>query len=252
MILTALLFYFGWARTKREAAHLGYDVTIYEMSLQDFLLKGVPALFMLLMVVGVVGLAAVFADRRIVRPLFKGTRRRAVRRRVATALIHSWIGWVVVVVVLGAVGAGDAVPFCVAAALGGALYGLSLRGAAPVPAVVRGLLAVLLAFSVVWTIERTVGWYGAATAEVVTANPQDLAAVTVFSAKDLRISAPGVRATPLDGAGSAYTMRYDGLMLLHRAGDRLILIPADWDPVRSHVIVLRDDDGVRFEFSRPR
>jgi hypothetical protein len=66
----------------------------------------------------------------------------------------------------------------------------------------------------------------------------------MYSEKRLAISAPGTTEATL-GSGSAYNLRYAGLRLLEAARDRYVLL----NEHGGHVIVLREADGVRFEFS---
>jgi hypothetical protein len=74
--------------------------------------------------------------------------------------------------------------------------------------------------------------------------------VTVYSPKSLEIHVPGIVETKLRNPESAYQYRYDGLRLVQRSGDRYLLMSEHWDPRTSRIIVLRESDTIRMEFSR--
>src|SRR5688572_1843595 len=47
---TALLFYFGWVRSNEQAELLGADISVFEMSPDDFVLRSVNVVFIALLV----------------------------------------------------------------------------------------------------------------------------------------------------------------------------------------------------------
>jgi hypothetical protein len=112
------------------------------------------------------------------------------------------------------------------------------------------LILILLAFAVFWNVERLANVVGGEYAAQVTANPQQLLAVTVYTPKSLEIHVPGVVETKLGTSESAYRYRYDGLRLVQRSGNRYLLMSERWDPRTSRIIVLRDTDDIRMEFTR--
>lgn len=59
-LVTALLFYFGWVRTRFQARALGYEPVVLDLSVQDYLLKSINVLFLplILFVLGVLVLHA--------------------------------------------------------------------------------------------------------------------------------------------------------------------------------------------------
>jgi hypothetical protein len=92
--------------------------------------------------------------------------------------------------------------------------------------------------------------YALELARTVPARPR----ATVFSATPLGIQAPGVHEQQLtvDPAAGKEAVRYrtTGLRFLVRSGGRMFLVHDGWTPQRGTVIVLPDNDQVRWQFSR--
>jgi hypothetical protein len=148
---------------------------------------------------------------------------------------------------------GFTAPGALTLALSCALYAAALRqrlGKPDMAPVVRALILATLAFTVFWDTERVARTMGEAYASQIAAQPEDLVAVTVYSAKSLNIGTAGVVAAKVGDADSMYPYRYQGLRLLQRSGDRYLLITDRWDPDHRRVLLLRESDAVRLEFSR--
>jgi hypothetical protein len=62
-VLTALLVYFGWVRSEVQSRELGIDESILGMSTQEYVLRSVRAVLVLLIVMAVFGLLWVALDR---------------------------------------------------------------------------------------------------------------------------------------------------------------------------------------------
>jgi len=165
--------------------------------------------------------------------------------------MRSWAAWLVMAIGLLALPATRfiAIPLCLTLGALCALYGRTLTreldDAPPWPRTTMTLVYVLLAFAVFWDVERVARATGEAFADHIVGYPQQLVAVDVYSEKRLEISAPGIVESELD-PDSAYTFRYTGLRLLEGTRDRMVLL----NDGGSHVIVLRDGDGLRFEFTK--
>jgi hypothetical protein len=102
--------------------------------------------------------------------------------------------------------------------------------------------------AVLWDVEGLANVVGEGNAEQIAANPR-LVAVTVYSPKSLEIHVPGVVETKVGNRESTYRYRYDGLRLVQRLGDRYLLM-SEWDAQTRRIIVLRDTDDIRMEFTR--
>ncbi|GAA1553103.1 hypothetical protein GCM10009789_03290 [Kribbella sancticallisti] len=250
-LATALLFYFGWVRTRFQARALGYDPVVLQLSVQDYLLKSINVLFLPLVVL-VLGLLIVQQQhRRVVHAARSRPRVRLAAIRAGRMMIRSWPIWLVVCVGMLALPATRliAIPAALTVGLVLALYGQMLTRAVGSGSRWSGattaLVCVLLAFAVFWDTERIARATGEAFAKDILAYPWQLVAVTVFSEKRLEITADGVMESPL-GEDSAYRYRYTGLRLLEGTRDRYVLM----NEAGGQIIVLRDEHGLRFEFSR--
>jgi hypothetical protein len=249
-LATALLFYFGWVRTRFQAHTLGYDPAILDLSVQDYLLKSINVLFLPLVVLVLGFLILHQQHRRLIAAAQRNSRIRSAAVRAGRLLVWSWPVWLVIAIVLLALPATQLIAIPASLTVGAllALYGNTLAreldGGTRWPPTTTALVCVLLAFAIFWDTERIARTTGEAFGNDILAFPRQLVAVTVYSQKRLEITAPGTTETKL-GSDSAYTFRYTGLRLLEGTRDRYILL----NERGGHVIVLRDVDGLRFEFT---
>jgi hypothetical protein len=220
---TGLLFYFGWVRASVQAERLGYDSSILDWSIQDYILRSINVLFIPLVALLLLLLLVVWLHQRLVVPTLKERKLTWVPDRLKA----SWIGWVLGAALLVAFVPAlrrVAIPVCLTLALLCALYGDALQREldteARMASAAKALILVLLAFALFWDAERVARTMGEGWADDIAANPRQLVAVTVYSPKDLEIDARGVVETRLAKPDSAYRYRYDGFRLLQRSGDR--------------------------------
>ena len=253
---TALLFYYGWVRTKIQTKRLGYDLSILDFSTTDYILKSINVLSVLVPLL-IVALILNGLHQRLVVPISRRSRRRIALLRLARLLQMSWVLWSFLGIVILSLAPralkGFAIPLSVTLALLCAVYGRTLQrkftGIEPWSSTGKVLVIVLLTFAVFWGTERVARTMGEGYAAQIAADPQQQIAVTVFSAKSLEIDAPGVVEIQLNKDDSAYSYRYSGLRLLERSGDRYFLINEHWNAQQGRVIVLRETDNIRMEFS---
>jgi len=243
---TALLLYFGWVRSQAQAVAFGADVSIFEMSPQDLVLRSVDILFFPIVLLLLGGLLLLRID-----PWLR-------TRAGNVGAILRW-AWVLVpiglVLVLVARSVGNVLlPMMVMLAIGGSAYGSLLRrrdagDRAPVGGVSLVLVGALLTATLFWQTERLAQLGGDALADDLKDHVADrLPAVTLLSAGRLHIEATGVDETPLEGADSAYRYRYEGLYLLQRSGDKYFLLTDGWQLDRGRLLVLTDSESIRLEF----
>jgi hypothetical protein len=249
-VVTALLFYFGWVRTRFQARTLGYDPAILQLSVQDYLLKSINVLFLPFVGIVLCLLLLHHQHRRLVSAARRNQRVRKTAIRAGWLMIWSWPLWLVTALVMLVLPATRtiAIPLSLTIAVLLALYGNSLTrlGAGTRwPQATSVIVYVLLAVAIFWDTERIARATGEAFARDILAYPSQLVAVTVYSERRLEITAPGVTESEL-GQDSAYRFRYTGLRLLEGARDRNVLMSAHG----TTIIVLREEHGVRFEFSR--
>lgn len=256
-LATALMFYFGWIRTRAEAQAFGYDTSVTGMSVQDFVMKSITVLYVPLLVPLLAALLLVWLHHRIIGV----ARRRAGFRDSllwwANSLTMSWTIWTALGIILLILVPSlrlFTIPAALTLALLCAIYGDQLRrnlnARQRMPSSIRALILVALALVVFWDTERIAGAVGRAYAAQITSSPKQLMAVTVYSPQSLDITVPGVIVTKLSGRDSAYLYRYDGLRLLQASGGNYFLISQGWDASHRRVVVIPATGNFRVELSR--
>lgn len=245
-LATALLLYFGWVRSQAQAEAFGADISVFEMSPQDLVLRSIDVLFFPIMLLLLAALLLLHIDPWM----------RARARVVGDVVRYAWL-----LAPLGFVLAWLArpvgyylLPLCVMLAIGGTAYGSSLRGTTgpdrPSARMAKiALVGALLTATLFWQTERLAQLGGDALADDLQENlPHRLPSVTVLSAGRLHIEGPRIVEANLAGDASAYRFRYDGLYLLQRSGDKYFLLTDGWDDGDGRLIILGDTDSIRLEF----
>ncbi|MGW0660132.1 hypothetical protein [Streptodolium elevatio] len=268
LALTALLYYFGWARSAAMADFLGFDADVLGYTTREYLLRSVDTLYHpILAVVGVLLAARMLHPHVLVR--LRRHRRAAARLSwilrcawfavpAATwTAVFKWPGkWPLFWPLL--------LPCALTVGVLVSAYGVLLsrqlgthRRATGMGVRPWSLSVVLTSAAVVLCLFWTLGAYaqadGQAAALRTVKSLPTRTAVVVYSAQDLRVAAEqGVTAEALTGRESPYRFRYAGLRLLRRAEGRLFLLPDKWAWDRPRLIVVREDAGVRVEYLRAR
>src|SRR5215207_7017514 len=268
-IATALMIYFGWARTNVQARAMGLDVSLFRYSTQDYVLSSISTLFVPLLVVAALALGGLALHRRIGRALRRPAARPALRTAGRVALILGLIvsGVAVLIAFFDRDRAPLIIPLALAVGTAVAAYGGWLAGAAahdpdvtvPAPPVWQSALRLLLVGSVVtlalfWEVSNFAGVVGRGHAQQTAATVSQLPRVTAFSTTSLGIEAPGVREERIeagpDTSNDAIRYRTTGLRFLASSGGRIFLLHDGWKPRGGTVIVLPDNEQVRWQFSR--
>lgn len=262
-VLTALLVYFGWARSDRMADELGIDEAILQMSAQDYVLRSVQAVFVPVLVAGLAGLIWFAFDRWwMTRRDAKGAEDLVVAGVARWAWLVA-IGVIALGIMIGFLGYAEtfiAGPLVCAGGLLLLMYGVHLRGTLPAAAptstlsdtVFRGATALLVAASVFWSATNFAIVEGTTLAGNYEDRVMNLPGVEVDSTNPLDITAPGVRAL-CRGEGDQLRYRYTGLRLLDRTGTNYFLISDGWTNAYGVVVALpTESEGMRFTFVRDR
>ncbi|MEX1078295.1 MAG: hypothetical protein WED09_04225 [Homoserinimonas sp.] len=260
-VLSALLVYFGWKRSEVQAKGLGIDESLLGMSTQEYILRSVGSVLVLLIVMALFGMLWVLLDRWLALRLDRyGANDRVylwVTRLLPAAIVllplAAWLGrrwW--------PEGAYIGFPLLFAAGLLLLLYAFSLRGALPgaipLPAgtesVLRASTATLIAVALFTAATNYATVEAQQLVRAFERQVPTLPGVEVYSMEPLNIEAPGVDTTQFaDEAG--YRFRYSGLRLLERVGGQYFLISDEWTRRSGVVVVLKNDEpGVRYEFVR--
>ncbi|MGB8020103.1 MAG: hypothetical protein WCF04_02625 [Candidatus Nanopelagicales bacterium] len=275
-LVTALLYYFGWARAYAQARALGADPSVFGYTTQDYLLRSVDSLYFPLIILAGLGLVALLLHLRISQRLGEAARARGgagggdpVLRRVGVALLA--VG--VAVLGFGLLYSADllgrsrfldlAGPLALGVGTLLAAYGGWLRGRAggaadagpfgQVPAaawakpVAAGFLLSVTALSLFWAVGNYALYRGQDLAIRVADGYRARPGVVVYSTDSLALE--GVSQTRLDGVeGRDYTYRYSDMRLLDRVAGTYFLLPDDWDRA-PRLILIKDAGGVRIELT---
>ena len=274
-LITALLFYFGYASSRAQYEYFGVDVDTIGLTTQDYVMRSpqpllTPLLAFLLIAVAVAALNDVIR-RRVGEAVAGGTdadpevaarsRRRMERdRRLARGVVVA--GYAVLLAGVGLLLAYGVlmdwpyyplvtpVTLALGAALG--LYGRRItrvlradeRGPRP-----TGLsLGLVLAVSVFWATATFAQWSGRGTALEIAGDLDRLPSVIVDTTERLYLTSPGIDERALEPSeGQTFRYRYRNLRLLIQGRDVLFLVPSTWSPENSTLLVPMDG-SVRLQF----
>jgi len=264
-MVIALAYYFAVKRQETLALHFGVDTSVLGYSTQDYLLRGGDTLFLVLLFVSLTGLVAIGAHVALTRhaeatwPLAR-LRATSGALQIAGALL----------LLVGLVAVFEPLPINVlvrSLSFGagivllayGVYFGGRVRGSGffqqdprkefdPVLVTSLALIGVVVLLSVFWATKDLAEALGRGQARRLESSLATQPGAIVYSAR--RLYLPGVSEATLSGGG--YSFRYMGLRLLVRSDDKYFLIPNGWSRASGVVVVLRDDDRIRVEFTRGR
>jgi hypothetical protein len=245
---------------------MGLDVSLFGYTTQDYVLRSVSSLYLPLLFLGALALGWLAVHQHVVRLLDRPGPHRRLRI----------VGWSVMAagllaaafVVWRATGGGPPpllLPLVLAGGVAAGAYGGWLARASAGPragpatlpwerALRTLLVSVVIALALFWQLSIYAGVVGRGYAEQTAQMVPQLPRATAFSPTPLGIEAPGVRQEPIDPGPSAdknaARYRITGLRLLTVSGGRIFLLHDGWTPQNGTVIVLPDDQRVRWQFSR--
>lgn len=232
-LLTGLLFYFGWVRTRETYAYFGVDVELLDFSTSDYLLRSVNSAFPPLMAIGLLTVVlAALHDRRttVVAP-------------AALAIGAASVAIGLTGIAVGGFGhsLGIALPICLTAG-----FSLIAYGDRTAPRLRTGVLLGLALLGLFWSVSLYAIEIGRSRAEALHRRLHSEIQAVLFSERRLSIEGRGVQhaTQPSD---SRYRHRYSGLLLLAEAQDRYFLLPVDWVKGDS-VFLIPESDDIRLDF----
>lgn len=266
-IATALLVYFGWARSNTQARYMGLDVSLFGYTAQDYMMRSISTLYVPLLVAAAILLVGLALHPRVLRALDHNNVRRALHIVGLTTLGAGilTVATTVIVALVNREWAPLVLPLVLAGGAVTSAYGSWLADRTrdrpnytAVPSWQRSLRILLIS----WIVALALFWELSSYAEVVgRGNALELAAsvstlprATAYSTEPLGVEAPHVREETITvpGTTGAASLRYrtTGLRLLVRSGGRLFFLHDGWRPGRGTVIVLPDNDQIRWQFTR--
>jgi hypothetical protein len=258
-LVTALLYYFGWTRTSKQAFVMGLDDSLFGYSASDYILRSITSMFWPLFYAALVILAGVFAHAR----LLAWADERALR--TVTLAVAATAG---ILLLLGLVGSGIdrpsrfvslTAPMAITVGIALLAYvaylhqiaGIRVGGqgaltGTPLGAVGWGAVTVLLLLSSFWTVSHYAAIKGIDFARSAVQQLPAQPSVTIYSPSRLYLEHPVVEEVFRGEQEAAYRFKYSGLKLLFRADGKLFLRPSDLDDPRN--IVIAEDTGIRVEY----
>jgi len=264
-LVVALAYYFAVKRQETLALHFGLDTSVLDYSTQDYLLRGGDTLFLVLLFVSLTGLAAIAAHVALTR--YAEVKWSDARLR-GTSVALEVVG--AVFLIIGLVGVFEPLPVndlvrSLSFGAGiilltyGVYFGGRVRGRGffqqadrtdldPLLVTSLALIGVVVFLSVFWATNDLAQALGRGQARTLERSLAGQPGATVYSERRLHL--PGVPEVALSGGG--YRFRYTGLRLLVRSAGRYFLIPDGWSRASGVVVVLRDDESMRVEFTRGR
>lgn len=256
-LLAALLYYFGLTRNQAEAEYLGFFRSHLNASVQHEMLGSVPALITPLLIL-MTAMLAWQLSRAVVERFLKA-RRRICLSLTATIVVLPLIVWVITrsqpqwweLGLPASLTTGAAIS-CYAGRLWARTYPSQVENDRRPPSwsssaslAAAGMIGVL----VFWTMGVLATIQGRSAARDFVAGLTDEPSVTVFSEKDLRLNASGVKVTHYDSG--FYRFRYQGLKPYTYSNGRLFLLAPTWRYDSPRVFVLAEKDGIRVEYGWP-
>ena len=274
-VLTAVLFYFGYASSRAHFEYFGVDVDTIGLSTQDYVMRSPQALLTPLLVLVLIGVAVAIGHDEFRRQVqaaavastdeddsVAGQGRvrlaeldRSFRLLELTArcllavgalllfgyaLLQDWTPYPLVTPLVMGIGAGLA------------LWSARIRGlirpeARPRVGVVLALSLVLVT-DVFWATATVAQWSGRGSARQLALHLDRLPTVIVDTRERLNGVSPTIKESALPkSAAQTFNYRYRGLHLLIQGKDRLFLVPGEWSP-SNFTLMLPMDGSVRLQF----
>ncbi|TDL42756.1 hypothetical protein [Kocuria rosea] len=260
-VVTALVFYFGWARAKAQAEWMGLHVNLFGYTTRDFALLSISALYLPLLLLVALAMLWVWLDRLLRRRIDRGAAGRWATTLPRAALLGAaaLIGLMVVLLFAERVYSPLYAPYLVTAGVLVAAWAVRIRRCAAAgdgprrpaeqQAVEATLLLVLVALLLFWGTSNFAEARGRGLAEDLEVSLSWLPRAQVYSEEPLGLDVPGVTTHEL-GTAEAPLYRYDGLRLLTVSGERYFFLHEGWSVEEGTVVVLPDDGSLRVQYGR--
>jgi hypothetical protein len=258
-VFIGLLYYFGYIRSVSLYNYFGLDLRALNLSTEDYLLRGVDALYAPLGLLMIVILAALWGRWFLMRAIGK---RHPSRVRVA-ALAVAAVGVLLFISgVIGVIEPDLSWPLLTPLSLGlgmlAAAFGISLalrRENESIPSGMPRVASSVLVWGVVtlslfWTANQYAQAYGTGRAQTLSEELTERPSVILDVKERLYADAPGVEETSLSEDGE-YRFRYRGYRLFAQSDTTIFLIPEQWTPGGGAILALPNNSEMRIQFRAP-
>lgn len=261
-LLTALMVYFGRLEAAAFFWYLGVQVTVLDLTVQDYLNNSVDGLLTPLIVTAAAALLVLWFHQLVLAALPARARWITLQALMPAAAIAGLSLVCLAIPVFPAFPEGRGLSL----ALGVLLLTYAARllrlfiverrpeqVTRPAVAVAEwGAVFILVSVGLFWAVGSYAIGVGLGRAQQFEATLSSRLDVVVYSEKRLSLDAPGVREVTCRYADSAYQFRYDGLKIVPlQSGNQYLLLPAGWTHANGAAILIPRSDKVRLEFSQP-
>lgn len=253
-LISALLYYFGWARTQATFGQFGISLSLLDLATTEYILRSINSAFPPLIGLGITITALSATHRRWVRPALD---------RPADARSHKVVCHILrVIQILGSAGLAlaaigviaqdsigkplaswlPAVLFVGASAL---IYGDAVF--AQRSGIQSGILVTLAVIGALWLVTAHAQRTGTEFAHRYVATLPNQPEIILYSADRLAVSGPGVTVDQISQDGSRFKFRYAGLRMLIHTNDRYFLVASGWQASRDPMYVIATGDDTRID-----
>jgi hypothetical protein len=270
VVITALLYYFGWVRTQADFRYFGVDPSLLSYTTADYVLRSVNSSFPFLIGMALVALLLLSLHRWVLVYVVHAPM-GALPGKVLSVFVSTapLLGAVLAAVVLARLlfpnqivwPRGLALPLMLMLTVGLLGYSGHLRSLrcsmlgrkredhhfgsrAQIQAVVLVALGVL---GVLWLLTIYAAQAGERLAVNSARTLRGQPEIIIYTTDRIAIAGSGITVDEIQQAGSRYRYRYSGLRLLVQAGGRYILIPTDWKKGRDSVLLVPADNTIRLD-----
>lgn len=265
VLLSALLYYFGWVRTQAVWDYFGIDTSLLGFSTPDYALRSINSTILPLIGFGILALFLVALHRTVFLPAATAARSTSRRRVVDHAIIACYtVGGLT----LAAIGIGFLIPASVNWVPTNALALMLLTGTGLVAyldhlrslqtrmtsrrpreksSVRPSVLAALAMIGALWLVSSYARTNGEQSARDIAGHLDSRPAIALYSVGRLAVSGPGISATEISQKDSKYKFCYTGLVSLIHTTDKYLLISQRWRHGRDAVYVIPISGDVRID-----
>lgn len=261
-LVTALVYWFGLELMGARAQYFGLDLGTLGFSTADYLVRGVEAGYVPLIVLFLLVLLAMAVHNGV----SYSVKNQSESRRLRSALLTSGLtGLALGLTGLYSIFRPLPQPFewyllpPTLFGSGSLLTAYSVwqlrqtRHPTIVPELhvrISGLAVVaLILLSTFWGASLYADALGRGRAQQLGSNLRAQPRVTLYSERSLGIPSSIAAADLLPDEGARYTHRYTGLRLLIQSNDKYFLLSEGWTPSMGSVVVIEDEPDIRVEFS---
>jgi hypothetical protein len=251
-LITALLFYFGYVSARSQYEYFGVDVDTIGLSTQDYVMRSPQPLLVPLLVLSLLAVAGLLLHNAI-QPRASLVGVQWARLAAVVVLALGVLGLFLYPVLGELAYYAIVVPMVIGLAAAVLAYvsylTTSLQKHRPQVALIA-LLTIVTLTCAFWATATTAQYSGRGLAKAA-ARQLDRFPVVILDTKErLHLRSPGVDETALPpAAGQTYNYRYRGMRLLIVGEDRLFLVPQQWSPSDTTLVVpLNESIRVQFQF----